>query len=107
MEPLGTANLHHLNPLTDKPDCPSASPFIIARHEVGLDDQQAQLVGNWAEKQKVLHSSPGADKIMEGVLWREVPGHLQRTAKVPLNKIPNPKCSWRVLIQGFAHMQLG
>lgn len=52
---------------------------------------EAQSVGDWAEKRRVLGSSPGCQQKLEGALMaQEVPGLLQSIAEVLLSKVLNP-----------------
>lgn len=64
---------------------PSSLDFAIS---VGA----VETVGDWAEKRRVLSSSPVTDPNWKVVLVAgEVPGHLQSTAEVPLSSLPKPQ----------------
>lgn len=66
----------------------------------------AQSVGNWTEKRRVVRLSPSAHKTWK-LFWLEgkVPKHLQRTAKVSLSKVPNPKIFTYCLVMSWRQIQ--
>lgn len=65
--------------------------LINRTNDVYIGSVVAQPTGAWAERLRVLSSSPFADNNWKGLLVEGVPTHLQSTAKLPFSKVPNPK----------------